>query len=144
MRRGAAVVGRDERCAVVVNRLEVESAALLLERGARELGVRDRVDIAAVVLVERLELELQHKWSLHLPYHRDPHLAPLLAMAHALSAPLGVVRIVYADGAGGRAGPGRAEDHREQGVDHCKHHHAATAAPLVMEAVASCAREGLL
>jgi len=77
-----------------------------------------------VVLIEGLELELQHQRLLHLPCHREPHLAQRLAMARAVGAAIGVVRVIYTHGAGGGARLGRttearhpaAEDRREQGV----------------------------
>eukprot|EP00964_Phaeocystis_antarctica_P041984 scaffold24040_cov67-Phaeocystis_antarctica.AAC.3 len=64
-------------------------------------------------------------------------------MAHTVGAAIGVVRVVNTDGAGGGAWLGPAEDHREQDVGDCEHHQAATAASLVMEAVASGARKDL-
>ena len=64
-------------------------------------------------------------------------------MAHAVVAAIGVVRFVYTDGACGGAGFGSAEDQREHGVGHRKHHQAPTAASFMMKAIASGARKDL-
>ena len=134
--RGGAGAGRD-------GNLVVESAALLLERGAGQLRVRFGFEVAAVVLIEGIELELKHQRLLHLLRHRETHFAQRLAMAHAVGAAIGVVRVIYTDGACGGAGFGSAEDQREQSEGRRKRHQAPTAASFMMKAVSSGGRKDL-